>query len=323
MMRQESSYEVDLLTRTSYFLCNVLPQRISSTNLSMSCFSVVIQNWKMLHRCDQVIHLHQTQISIFLLLLWFLLLQSSRTCLFRSTFVHFSHYSGDVLRKSSKKLPRFYFSCCHGVKRRNATKFEIWNMNPPLKIFHIEHVPHQKKQKHVEHPSLMPAWSWPEAVCDRLVHSLNIMWIRCGSGSPAHRDVPARSGVRPPLQSPFEPDPRNRAAVACSSTRGKNEPRFSDAHASGAAVGRFGKKYANVDVHVASFWVFSLQQQPKIIRLLVWSLWNKRPSVLWFFNAQKGPVIEKEKTQKVLKVGHVCAWRGSGESYVPAKRSTW
>ena len=88
-------------------------------------------------------------------------------------------------------------------------------------------------------------------------------------------------------------------------------------------LGRFGKKYANVDVHMASFWVFSLQQQRKIIRLLVWSLWNKRPSVLWFFNAQKGPVIEKEKTQKVLKVGHVCAWRGSGESYVPAKRSTW
>ncbi len=143
MMRQTSSQEVNLLTRTSYFLRNVLPQWISSTNLSMSCFGVVIQNCKTLHRCDQIIHLRQTQICIFLLLLR-LLLQSSRTCLFQSIFVHFSHYSGDVLRKSSKKLPWFYFLRRHGVKRRNATKFKIWNMNPPLKMFHVEHVPCQK-----------------------------------------------------------------------------------------------------------------------------------------------------------------------------------
>ncbi len=49
--------------------------------------------------------------------------------------------------------------------------------------------------------SLMLAWSWPKAVCNQSVYSLNIMWIRCGSGSPARRDVPARSGVRPPSQS--------------------------------------------------------------------------------------------------------------------------
>ncbi len=48
-------------------------------------------------------------------------------------------------------------------------------------------------------PSPKPAWSWPEAVCDWLVHSLNIMWIGCWPGSPARWDVPARSGVRPPF----------------------------------------------------------------------------------------------------------------------------
>ncbi len=58
-----------------------------------------------------------------------------------------------------------------------SKKQSIWNILCWTKAYETSHVSPKKKNKHMEHPSPKPAWSWPEAVCNQLVHSLNIMWI--------------------------------------------------------------------------------------------------------------------------------------------------